>query len=127
MFTDAEMKRLHEGLMDRMVQAGWLHCYTYTVGKGFHLTWTVVGGEFAGHLRQIVETFRLKSNDRLPEIFDKLAQGERLPIVAWPIEPDRESLALWRESLDRLGCPRDADSLLVLAGIVCTWGPDIPA
>jgi hypothetical protein len=111
--------------MDRMVIAGWLHSYTYTDGKGFHLTWEVPAGtERAILLKKIIESFRVQSDDRAPMVFDKIARGESLPSYGRAFNLDAEVAGYWIESVDQLGIARDEDTLLWFTHIITGWAPD---
>lgn len=125
-FTDAQMKTLFTGVMDLMVQARWLRSYTFTEGKGYHLTWTEAGAERACVLKKIADTFQLESDDRAPLVFDSYAHGSPLPPgAAIKGELDQNILAYWRESVAQLTLPRDEDHLLALVHIATGWAPDV--
>ena len=122
--TDDTMRSGYSGIMDHMVTAGWLENYSFTTGKGFHLTWSIPGTERAMLLKHICESFHLKDDDRGPMVFDKLAHGESLPSYARPFDLDAEVARYWRESVAQLGITRDEDTLLFFVHAVLGWAPD---
>src|SRR5262249_42515671 len=104
MLTDAEMQGQFASMMDRMLVARWLLCYTFTDGKGYHLTWTVLGAERAVRLKEIAEAFRLKGDDRAPLMFDQVAKGESLPHeTSFSGDLDNATANFWCESVRQLG------------------------
>jgi hypothetical protein len=124
MFTNDESKALFTRVMDRMVEARWLHRHIFTDGKGPHLVWTPAGTERALCLKKISETYRLTSDDRAAYAFDILAHGERLPDYVRRIELDDTLAEYWRESVKQLGLHGDEDGLLALVHILKGWTPD---
>lgn len=124
-FTNDEAKAIFTRVMDRMVQAGWLHSHTFTEGKGFHLNWTEAGAQRARLLHSIATAFRLNGHDYRPTVaFDKLAHGEHLPDYARSFELDPKVAALWRQSVEELSLHGDADGLLGMVHVVLSWAPD---
>jgi hypothetical protein len=113
MFTNDESKALFTRVMDRMVEARWLHRHIFTDGKGRALC-----------LKKISETYRLTSDDRAAYAFDILAHGERLPDYVRRIELDDTLAEYWRESVKQLGLHGDEDGLLALVHILKGWTPD---
>jgi hypothetical protein len=123
-FTPEESKNLFTRIMDRMVAIGWLHSYTFTDGKGYHLNWTEVGTERAMCLKKIALTFDLKNDDRAPVAFDIIAQGDSLRGFVRPFELDPDIAAYWCQSVNQLGYRGSDDDLLGLVHIVTGWAPD---
>lgn len=75
MFTDSEMRALFGRIMDRMVEAQWLHSYTFTEGKGYHLNWIERGTLAAMQLKDWGERLRLLGADERPLLLFHLANG----------------------------------------------------
>ena len=125
-FTDDQMQKLFTVVMDQMVQARWLHSYTSTKGKGYHLTWTEAGTQCACLLKKIADSFRLETDDRTPLIFDAIAHGTPPPPgTDFKGELDEDVAAFWRESVAQLKITRDEDHLLTLVQIATGWAPDL--
>jgi hypothetical protein len=125
MFTDAEMTALMRRVMDRMIEARWLHSHRFTEGKGYFLAWTPEGAERAACLKRIAETFGLLDGDDHALAFDKAAHVESLDATPHRLRaPLNDTLAAyWRESIEQLGLRHDADGLLALVHIVDGWAP----
>ena len=123
-FSEDELRRLHEEVLEAMLKAGWLLNYTFTVGKGWHLGWTEEGTQRAVLLKEIATNHRLQHDDRAPMCFDKLTRGESLPSFCRPVEIDDAISTFWRESVDSLQLPRDEDHLIIFVGAIVTWAPD---
>lgn len=117
-------KALFTRVMDRMVEARWLDSHIFTDGKGFHLVWSLSGGERAVALRKIARTYGLMNDDRSAMCFDILAHGERLPRFVRAFELDAEVAAFWRECVADLRLRADEDGLMAMVHIVEGWGPD---
>lgn len=79
MFTDAEMRKLFESVMDRMIKCGWLHSYFYTDGKGFHLNWTERGTFVSQRLKLWDSQLSLHDGDTCPILACELVHDGRLP------------------------------------------------
>lgn len=128
MFTDSEIRALFERVLNRMLRAGWVHHFTFTEGKGWHINWIGDGIERACLLKQISISLRLNMDDRAPLFFDILAHGERLPETA-PVDHnyrvDPTIAQYWSQSIDQLGLHGDEDGLLVMVQIVIGWAPDL--
>ena len=123
--THAQMETLFTRVFDRMVEAGWIHHYTFTTGKGFRPAWTVTGTARASRFSFIIKGCGLDEGDKSALIFDKLAHGERLPdgfSVAGDIPEDvtRD----WRDGVAELGLRGDEDGLLGMVHIILGWQPD---
>jgi hypothetical protein len=154
MWTDAQMRALHEEMCDRMLRATWLKRYTWTDGKGLHLTWTREGALAAVSLKRWHELLRLDDHDRAPVLAAKLAHGESLGLAGeqehidavlgryvtagfatgftWGAEgvtlhwtPDGLRFSDQLCALcAQLGLAGTEDEMLVLFGIAATWAPD---
>lgn len=122
---DAEMKALLIRVMDRMLEARWLHSHIYTDGKGHHLVWTPEGSERAYSLKRIAHTYRLLDDDRAPHNFDVVTKGLRFPGFGLQSKVRPELGAYWRESVELLRLSDDFDGLLAMVHIVEVWGPDL--
>src|SRR5262245_8567726 len=118
MRTNDEMKALFLRVMDRMVEARWLHSHTFTDGKGHHLSWTEVGTQRSVLLKQVATAFKLSSDDRAPLAFDIIAHGDRVPDWVRPFNLDDDVAEFWRDSVGQLGLRSDEDGLLTLVHIV---------
>ena len=125
MFTKDESKELFTRVMDRMVEARWLKSYTFTDGKGYHLTWTEAGTERALSLKKIAESFRLIDDDRAALGFDVLAHGDSLLPFMRPYKLDESVAGFWRESIEQVGLHGDQDGLLALVHIIIGWTPGL--
>ncbi|MBX3747312.1 MAG: hypothetical protein KF833_18540 [Verrucomicrobiae bacterium] len=130
MFADAELNALYVRVLDRMVATGWIHRYTFTEGKGFHITWTLpVGVQRARGLKQIIQAFGLDADDRGLLALSILSRRLRLP-EGWVLEADCRDLTdpalldLVNHLFEELGIHDDEDGLLVLGMIVTGWAPD---
>jgi hypothetical protein len=66
-------RKVFEAVMDRMVEVGWLHSYTFTAGKGFHLMWKPPGGVAAMELKVVQNDLCLGKSDERPVIASMLA------------------------------------------------------
>ncbi len=122
--TPAESDALYRRILQALVDAGWLHRFVFTEGRGLHLVWTEEGGQIALALRTIVRTFGLQHEDQGGMALHKLAQGAALPAgVVFKGEPPALLLEFWREQVDRLGLGEDAEGLLGLVHIVERWSP----
>jgi hypothetical protein len=117
MLTNEQMKELFEQVLDRMVEAGWLHSYTFTVGKGFWRNWHVEGGEHMAVLRAIVESHGLTDDDRSAMTFYELAKGNSLGVPLGFV-PEKEDLRCFARCVDTLGLS-GANELLVFCHIAC--------
>lgn len=127
MFTNEEIEKLYVELFDKMTLVGWLKRFTFTDGKGYHLTWTEEGSARSVFLKIIAEKFSLTKDDRAPHVFDTVAHGGALPSCAKPFKVDEQIIETWCECIDRLGIQGDDDRLLVLVHIVTNWAPDADA
>ena len=125
MFTEAQIKAGYTRIMNLLLQAHWLRSYSFTDGKGYHLTWDPLGTERSFLLKRIAVTYRLQNDDRAAVIFDKIARGETLPDYARSIPLDNALARFWCECVDDLGLRGDADGLLFLVHIVMGWAPDL--
>lgn len=124
MFTKDQTKALFLRVMDRIVEARWLHSHTFTDGKGHHLTWTEDGTQRSILLKQVVTAFRLSSDDRAALAFDLIVHGEILPDWVPPFELDADVSTFWKECVAQLGLKGDEDGLLALVQIIKGWTPD---
>ncbi len=122
--SDAEFRSAFGAIMDQMVSAGWLESYTFTVGKGFRLNWSLVGTQRSIIMKELIDTYRLKHDDRAAMVFDKICRGETLPSFAKHIEIDHAVKTFWCESIDQIGLSRDEDTLLWFTHIIVGWTPD---
>ena len=117
-----EMHALHEKIFGLMLKAGWLERFTFTNDKGWHTTWSGPGAQRAILLRNIIESHRLDSDDRMPVAFTIGAQGGGFGII--PNVTDRDVLAFWRQCREELGLELLADDCLVFVHIILGWGPE---
>jgi hypothetical protein len=122
--TDAQFRSAYSGIMDRMVSAGWVESYTFTVGKGFYLNWSWVGTQRSIMMKRLIEAYRLQSDDRAAMVFDILCRGESLPSFGRHVEIDDTVKAFWRECVDQLRISRDEDTLLWFTHIITGLAPD---
>jgi hypothetical protein len=75
MLTPQQMHFLHEDLFERLLVAGWLKQYTFTKGKGWHLSWTERGAHIAVRLKQLRAALDLGAADERPVIASILFHG----------------------------------------------------
>jgi hypothetical protein len=126
MFTNDEMKSLFTRVLDRMVEARWIHHYTFTNGKGFRPAWTLAGVAHANRFNFIIKGCGLDEGDKSALIFDKLAHGESLPVGFSFIGDIPEDVARdWRDGVAELGLRGDEDGLLTMVHIIEGWKPDL--
>jgi hypothetical protein len=122
-FTNDTMKTLFLRVMDRMIEAGWLHSHTFTDGKGYHLAWTPSGTRRSIILKKISTYYRLLSEARAPLTFDRVAHGDQPPDFVPPFELHATVANFWRECVAQLGLRGDEDGLRALIHIVQGWKP----
>lgn len=114
---NTEMRRLFDRVLDRMVEVGWLHSYTFTVDKGYWRNWTDVGWQRKTLLRAIVESHGLVDDADAAMAFCELADGRGGRALAF--EPDEEVLGLFASSVNGLNL-RGREEMEVFLKVL-TW------
>jgi len=106
-----------------MVVAGWLRRYTYTEGKGFHLSWEGPGIERALMLRALFESVWAANFRACAVALHEIREG-RVPRVERPPGPlDGDAVKFLRRCLEELGDEISGDRFEVLIHVVVGWGP----
>jgi hypothetical protein len=125
MFTNDDLRARHERMFDRMITGGWLHSYTFTDGKGFHLVWTGPGAQHARMLRKIVDSFGLRDGPTAEVACREIAQAIA-PSIGFlgPAKLDAPLMTCLGACIDNLSLQGDGDGLQLLFGICHTWAPD---
>src|SRR5579864_8095060 len=122
MFTEEEINALYENVLQKMLRAGWVHEYSFTAGKGWHIGWTLAGIEHAQLLQDIVIAYGLTDDDRAPIAFDVVAQGGTFHAALSAPEIEEPDASFWTQSVAQLGL--GGDELLIMVQIVTGWAPD---
>lgn len=73
--TQTPMDRLFESIFERMLKAGWLHSFTFTKNKGWHLTWNTDGGLIAMEINSWIKALGLDTTDERPLMAYEFAHG----------------------------------------------------
>jgi hypothetical protein len=67
--------KLFADVFERMLKAGWLESFTFTDGKGWHLTWGTDGGSLAVSLKRWIDLLGLDQADERPVLAYVIASG----------------------------------------------------
>jgi hypothetical protein len=124
MFTDPEMHRLFEAMFERMLKAGWVESFRFTVGKGWWVNWRAKGADRAASARLIAETCLSGKSAAEPIALAVFSKGIHFPGVAFDGEPDMTLATFWWECGEDLGLSSGSeDQWLVFFHVVTGWGP----
>src|SRR5437588_7946117 len=112
------MHALWQDILERMLQAGWVHRFAHSAKRGWHVEMTPPGLQRITLLRQLVTALKLTNDDRGALAFDSMVRGKPLADVTFAGPRDSAVDQFWRESVDALGIGGDLDRLLVFAHVV---------
>lgn len=123
MVTD-HIRSIFERVAHRMVHAGWLESYGYSVGGGNELVWRTEGAQKAFLLKDLVERFGLSEKGSRVLCFDMACRGLALPSGVSFSDIDIEVSAFWLLCVSELAIENESESLIGMVKIVTTWSPD---
>lgn len=94
MCTAAEIRAMHEDILGRMLDAGWLKRFTFTEGKGFHVTWTPKGALSAIQIKHWYKLLSQGDATTSIELALPLADGRRFRCAGSAADVD-EALSVY--------------------------------
>lgn len=124
--TVADYHLLCEGVLDRMVRAGWIEGYIFRVEKGVTIKWTTIGSRRALFLRGIACSYELNHGLCEARNFDAKARTLIDPNLQIDELP-REIAAFWRNCMNELGLEADNYDFSNLLPIIEKFAPQIDA
>lgn len=123
MVTD-HVRLIFERVAHRMVHAGWLKSYGYSVEGGHELVWRTEGAQKAFFIKDLIDRFDLAGSSSRVLYFDMACRGLDIPPgVSFP-EIDIEVSAFWLLCVAELGIENESEWLVGLVQIVTNWSPD---
>jgi hypothetical protein len=105
-----------ERVLDRMLNARWLHAFMFSEERGWRLIWTTGGAQRALLLKAIIKSYDLGDDDHAPLAFTILARSGNFADIKPMAHPD--VLVFWLQCCDEIGLPPVIEDCLTFVQII---------
>jgi hypothetical protein len=119
--TDDELRDGFSRIFDKMLMAGWIKNYTFTIGKGFSFSWERDGADKVILLRSIIQTIRFETYADVVAFTDAAMKGTFGG--DFPTQFEKGTGEFWLDCMRELGLGKSKKDMLLFLQAVEGWAP----